>query len=684
MNSGLTRYQSAPGSYFCGFLDRELCEELLNRPTSPETERIFARFLANSGGKTENMSNQNFGVIKQDSPVREAVAQVNQQAQLMASVNNNDARLHQQQHQQQLLRQQSNYSSSSRSFYQNQSRPPLPDKNSGSGVDYRMVGMERLPQMKSYAVLRGMGDFGAGNRETSYSAASRPPPHSSGRMSPIAEIGNKNIGKIALRIVVLVKLAATIMSQSGDSRNHPPMLAHHLSLPKTSAEISAIEKFLQLHDSVPCKIRAKRGCATHPRSIAERVRRTRISERMRKLQDLVPNMDKQTNTADMLDLAVDYIKDLQRQVEDQVLSRMQQKLDDLCEQVSSIKNHAGVEANASLNKNVKSPSSDAFGCNNIKFVDCGCWHCDHHQNLFAGFMGNSDVKISRGDEVLQYKMPLLNDVEQEERRMSDLSDWASSVTSTADIQMNTSGIDQDIFNLKRECDEKDATIKELISTLQSTNMAGSKRTAELEDIIRRKNTMISKLRKDLMVLEQKLVQLTRLRRTSSSLPISDSWEVPFMLDNIVYDMDNSTSPSSSDSDSSPGNRAQASVIKNQVTSIYHSANSPPQPASVSSHLNQQQADIVPIQETPLQSSDLAPATKQTSAPSKTLSSLARLNEPQTKSRPVCPLTEISMNQKSSKLSSLRPKQFSTSGEFKKIRRRIQTTSTDATPKKRWV
>ncbi|KAI3793719.1 hypothetical protein L1987_36340 [Smallanthus sonchifolius] len=45
------------------------------------------------------------------------------------------------------------------------------------------------------------------------------------------------------------------------------------------------------------------------------VRRTRISERMRKLQDLVPNMDKQTSTADMLDLAVDYIKELQNQVE---------------------------------------------------------------------------------------------------------------------------------------------------------------------------------------------------------------------------------------------------------------------------------------------------------------------------------------------------------------------------------
>ncbi|KAG8087973.1 hypothetical protein GUJ93_ZPchr0010g10454 [Zizania palustris] len=91
-------------------------------------------------------------------------------------------------------------------------------------------------------------------------------------------------------------------------------LAHQFSVPKTSSEMAAIEKFLQFQDAVPCKIRAKRGCATHPRSIAERVRRTRISERIRKLQELVPNMDKQTNTADMLDLAVDYIKDLQKEV----------------------------------------------------------------------------------------------------------------------------------------------------------------------------------------------------------------------------------------------------------------------------------------------------------------------------------------------------------------------------------
>ncbi|KAL6505335.1 hypothetical protein OROGR_025152 [Orobanche gracilis] len=89
-------------------------------------------------------------------------------------------------------------------------------------------------------------------------------------------------------------------------------LSHQLSLPTSSSEFSAMENMLQ--DSVPCRMRAKRGFATHPRSIAERVRRTKISERIRKLQELVPNMDKQTNTSDMLDWAVDYIKDLQRQV----------------------------------------------------------------------------------------------------------------------------------------------------------------------------------------------------------------------------------------------------------------------------------------------------------------------------------------------------------------------------------
>ncbi|CAD6243717.1 unnamed protein product [Miscanthus lutarioriparius] len=84
----------------------------------------------------------------------------------------------------------------------------------------------------------------------------------------------------------------------------------------TALEMAGIDRYMQLQqDQVPFKVRAKRGCATHPRSIAERERRTRISEKLRKLQDLVPNMDKQTSTADMLDLAVEHIKGLQSELQ---------------------------------------------------------------------------------------------------------------------------------------------------------------------------------------------------------------------------------------------------------------------------------------------------------------------------------------------------------------------------------
>ncbi|KAK6235626.1 hypothetical protein SCA6_010963 [Theobroma cacao] len=404
MNSGLMRYQSAPSSYFSSILDRDFCQEFLNRPSSPETERIIERFLSSSGdgggGNTVNISDQNLCAITQNSPVRETVIKIEEPTQIMTPMNNQTGVMQQQQQQQQQP-QQGNYSSASQNFYQSQPQQHLPNQQSGSTMDYRIpnsMGMARPTQMKmgggnnsnlirhssspaglfsnlnidnteddteeksyykvaGYGVVRGMGDYGGvnnSNREASFPSASRPPP--SGLMSPIAEMGNKNVvpnssenagfGEnrhnnyssgfpvtswedsmmISDNMPGVKRLREDDRSLSGldldgsetqntDAGNRPPpILAHHLSLPKSSAEMSAIDKFLQYQDSVPCKIRAKRGCATHPRSIAERVRRTKISERMRKLQDLVPNMDKQTNTADMLDLAVDYIKDLQNQV----------------------------------------------------------------------------------------------------------------------------------------------------------------------------------------------------------------------------------------------------------------------------------------------------------------------------------------------------------------------------------
>jgi hypothetical protein len=48
------------------------------------------------------------------------------------------------------------------------------------------------------------------------------------------------------------------------------LLLIQYSLPQTSLEMDQLMHNIP-QDSVPCKIRAKRGCATHPRSIAERV-----------------------------------------------------------------------------------------------------------------------------------------------------------------------------------------------------------------------------------------------------------------------------------------------------------------------------------------------------------------------------------------------------------------------------
>jgi hypothetical protein len=62
-------------------------------------------------------------------------------------------------------------------------------------------------------------------------------------------------------------------------------------------------------------VRARRGQATDSHSLAERVRRERISERMRYLQELVPGCDKVAGKAGMLDEIINYVQSLQKQVE---------------------------------------------------------------------------------------------------------------------------------------------------------------------------------------------------------------------------------------------------------------------------------------------------------------------------------------------------------------------------------
>ncbi|XP_031481331.1 transcription factor bHLH49-like isoform X1 [Nymphaea colorata] len=84
---------------------------------------------------------------------------------------------------------------------------------------------------------------------------------------------------------------------------------HHGKQPKDNSQGSDAPKEEYIH------VRARRGQATNSHSLAERVRREKISERMKFLQDLVPGCSKVTGKAVMLDEIINYVQSLQRQVE---------------------------------------------------------------------------------------------------------------------------------------------------------------------------------------------------------------------------------------------------------------------------------------------------------------------------------------------------------------------------------
>ncbi|KAF8399112.1 hypothetical protein HHK36_014977 [Tetracentron sinense] len=62
-------------------------------------------------------------------------------------------------------------------------------------------------------------------------------------------------------------------------------------------------------------VRARRGQATDSHSLAERVRRGKINEKLRCLQDIVPGCYKTMGMAVMLDEIINYVQSLQNQVE---------------------------------------------------------------------------------------------------------------------------------------------------------------------------------------------------------------------------------------------------------------------------------------------------------------------------------------------------------------------------------
>lgn len=62
-------------------------------------------------------------------------------------------------------------------------------------------------------------------------------------------------------------------------------------------------------------VRAKRGQATDSHSLAERLRREKINDKLKCLQDLVPGCYKTMGMAVMLDVIINYVRSLQNQID---------------------------------------------------------------------------------------------------------------------------------------------------------------------------------------------------------------------------------------------------------------------------------------------------------------------------------------------------------------------------------
>lgn len=130
---------------------------------------------------------------------------------------------------------------------------------------------------------------------------------------------------------------------------------------------------------------------------------------------------------------------------------------------------------------------------------------------------------------------------------------------------------------------------------------------------------------------------------------------PVLADNLLYDMDSTTSPSSSsDSDGAPENRSR-------------------------------QLPVGQIQETPAQNSEFVVARRiQKSAPAKTSSSSVMTTEWRSKSRPSSPLQEMTMNRTPDAVSSFKPRHLlPPCGDVRRSRRQAQNRSNVVT-QKRWM
>ena len=128
-------------------------------------------------------------------------------------------------------------------------------------------------------------------------------------------------------------------------------------------------------------VRARRGQATDSHSLAERVRREKITLKMKMLQDLVPGCNKVIGKALMLDEIINYVQSLQQQVEflSMKLSTVNPQLD-----FDTLSNLLHKDMNQALGPS----ASTVFPLESAGTVYPLCDQADLYQSFSSGAMEN--------------------------------------------------------------------------------------------------------------------------------------------------------------------------------------------------------------------------------------------------------------------------------------------------------
>ncbi|AQK63177.1 Transcription factor bHLH62 [Zea mays] len=199
-------------------------------------------------------------------------------------------------------------------MYSGQQSDQGPSANSGREFSDANWNSFAVHQKMAYNGQYGFGSYGMGLEDKLGLY-----PSSSGTLSQDIQMSEEHSGVVKKRKGV--EDCVTLLHDAGDQQTKGSPQPERNSVEEGNRKISP--KMQSKEDSSDgdgtkedyVHIRAKRGQATNSHSLAERLRRKKISERMKLLQDLVPGCSKITGKAVMLDEIINYVQSLQRQVE---------------------------------------------------------------------------------------------------------------------------------------------------------------------------------------------------------------------------------------------------------------------------------------------------------------------------------------------------------------------------------